>query len=46
MKALQDEISAASAAQEAMRLHELGTIYGELEGELHERLDRWAELAG
>jgi ATP-binding cassette subfamily F protein 3 len=45
MKALQDEIAAATATQEAMRLHELGTIYGELEDELQERLDLWAELA-
>jgi ATP-binding cassette subfamily F protein 3 len=46
MKTLQDEISAASAAQEATRIHELGTIYGELEVQLQDRLDHWAELAG
>ncbi len=46
LKALQEEIAAASSEQEAMRIHELGTIYAELEGRLQERLDRWAELAG
>ncbi|MFN2227207.1 MAG: ABC-F family ATP-binding cassette domain-containing protein [Anaerolineae bacterium] len=46
MKALQAEIEAATAVQAAMRIHELGTIYGRLEDELQERLDRWAELAG
>jgi ATP-binding cassette subfamily F protein 3 len=46
LKALQDEIAAASDAQKAMRIHELGTIYAELEGHLHERLDEWAEMAG
>jgi ATP-binding cassette subfamily F protein 3 len=43
---LQAEISAASEAQQAMRLHELGILYGELEGQLQEQIDLWAELAG
>jgi ATP-binding cassette subfamily F protein 3 len=42
---LQDEITAASRAQEAMRIHELGTIYAHLERQLHETLSQWAELA-
>jgi ATP-binding cassette subfamily F protein 3 len=42
---LQGEIAAASEAQQAMRLHELGTFYAELQGQLHERLDLWAEMA-
>jgi ATP-binding cassette subfamily F protein 3 len=46
LRALQGDIAAASEAQEAMRIHELGTIYGELEHQLRERLDLWAELAG
>jgi len=44
--ALEAEIAAASAAQQAMRVHELGTIYVELDAQLHRRLDLWAELAG
>jgi ATP-binding cassette subfamily F protein 3 len=43
---LQQEISGAAEAQEAMRIHELGTIYDELENQLQARLDLWAELAG
>ncbi len=39
------EFAAATAAHEALRLHELGTLYGELHGQLQERLDLWAELA-
>ena len=46
MEALEQEIAAASAAQQAMRVHELGTIYGELQDQLQERVDLWAELAG
>ncbi len=46
LKALQEEINAASQAQEAMRIHELGTIYGELERQLQEHLEAWAKLAG
>jgi ATP-binding cassette subfamily F protein 3 len=42
---LQDEITAASRAQEAMRIHELGTIYAHLERQLQETLSQWAELA-
>ena len=45
LKALQEEIAAATEAQQAMRIHELGTIYGELEGQLQERMERWAGLA-
>ena len=45
LKALQDEITAATEAQQAMRIHELGTIYGELEGQLQEQMERWAGLA-
>jgi ATP-binding cassette, subfamily F, member 3 len=46
MQVLQDEIGQASARQDAMRVYELGTLYREIEGELHGRLDLWAELAG
>ncbi len=46
LKALRQEITGASQAQEALRIHELGTIYDELEMQLHDHLDRWAELAG
>jgi len=28
-----------------MRIHELGTIYGELQAQLHEQMERWAGLA-
>jgi uncharacterized protein YlxW (UPF0749 family) len=45
LRALEADIAAASSAQEAMRIHELGMIYDELEAQLQERLDRWAELA-
>jgi ATP-binding cassette subfamily F protein 3 len=45
IRALQDEITMASEAQEAMRLHELGTIYRELESQLQDRLELWAKLA-
>jgi gamma-glutamyl:cysteine ligase YbdK (ATP-grasp superfamily) len=46
LNALKEEIASASEAQQAMRLHELGTLYRELEGQLQERLDLWVELAG
>jgi ATP-binding cassette subfamily F protein 3 len=46
LKSLQDEIAAASDAQEARRIHELGTAYAGVEQRLHERLELWAELAG
>jgi len=46
LKVLEAEIAAASAAQEAHRLHELGTAYAERQAELQGRLDLWAELAG
>jgi hypothetical protein len=29
-----------------MRLHELGTLYGEVEGQLQEQIELWADLAG
>ncbi len=45
LRALQAEITIASEAQEARRIHELGTLYGELESQLQEHLDLWAELA-
>jgi ATP-binding cassette subfamily F protein 3 len=45
MEVLREQISAASSAQEAMRIHELGVIYGELDAELQDRLERWAQLA-
>ncbi len=45
LKGLQEEIHTASEAQQTMRLHELGTIYGQLETQLNEYLDLWAELA-
>jgi ATP-binding cassette subfamily F protein 3 len=45
LKGLQEEIHAASEAQQTMRLHELGTIYGQLETQLNEYLDLWAEIA-
>ena len=44
LKELHDEIVAASQAQQAMRIHELGTIYAELENQLHEQMERWAGL--
>jgi hypothetical protein len=45
LRGLEEEIATASRAQEAMRIHELGMIYDELEAQLQERLDWWAELA-
>jgi ATP-binding cassette, subfamily F, member 3 len=45
-KALEDEISLASEAQQAMRLHELGMLHREVEGQLQQRLELWAEVAG
>jgi ATP-binding cassette subfamily F protein 3 len=45
IKALQEEIAEATAAQEALRIHELGSIYGELDARLQERLELWASLA-
>jgi len=45
LRALEDEIAAATAAQEAMRLHELGTEYAELQSQLQAKLDLWAEMA-
>jgi ATP-binding cassette subfamily F protein 3 len=45
LRELQGEIDAATEAQQTMRLHELGTLYGELEVKLQRRIDLWAELA-
>ncbi len=45
LRALEDEIAAATAAQEALRLHELGTLYAELQAQLQVKLDLWAEMA-
>ncbi len=45
LDALKKEIASASESRQAMRLHELGALYGELEGQLQKRLDLWAELA-
>jgi hypothetical protein len=45
LKGLEHEISTASEAQQAMRLHELGSLYSELERQLQHKLDQWAELA-
>jgi ATP-binding cassette subfamily F protein 3 len=46
LHALREEIGAASEAQQAMRIHELGIIYKELETQLSRSLEEWAELAG
>jgi ATP-binding cassette subfamily F protein 3 len=46
LRVLQEEIRSASEAQQSMRIHELGTIYGQLETQLQEYLDLWAEVAG
>jgi ATP-binding cassette subfamily F protein 3 len=46
LRALQEEIRTASEAQQTMRIHELGTIYGQLEMQLNEYLELWAEVAG
>ena len=46
LQALQEEIVAASETQQAMRVHELGMLYGELEGQLQQHMDLWVELAG
>jgi ATP-binding cassette subfamily F protein 3 len=45
LKALQAEIEAASEAQQAMRLHELGVLYAELEGQLQQNVEQWSQLA-
>lgn len=46
LASLQADIARASGAQEVMRLHELGTLYTELENQLQVQLEQWAELAG
>ena len=45
LAALQEEIAVATEAQQAMRLHELGTLYAELEGQLQERIELWGQFA-
>ena len=45
LEALQEEISTSTEAQQTLRLHELGMLYGELEGQLHEKVEAWGELA-
>jgi ATP-binding cassette subfamily F protein 3 len=45
LRVLHEEISAATEAQQTMRLHELGTLYGQLEGQLQEKVEAWGELA-
>jgi ATP-binding cassette subfamily F protein 3 len=45
LKVLEGEIAAATTAQNSERLLALGKSYGELEAQLQERLDQWAELA-
>jgi len=46
LKGVQHEIEAASEAQQALRLAELGTRYVDLEGQLQRQMDLWADLAG
>jgi ATP-binding cassette, subfamily F, member 3 len=46
LEALRAEISAASEAQQGLRLYELGVLYADLEGQLQIRIERWAQLAG
>jgi ATP-binding cassette subfamily F protein 3 len=45
LRALEQDLATASEAQQAMRLHELGSLYTELERQLQQKLDLWAELA-
>ncbi|MBN1658875.1 MAG: ABC-F family ATP-binding cassette domain-containing protein [Anaerolineae bacterium] len=45
LQALQDEIETATAAQQAMRIHELGTLYAELDTQLQECLEQWGKVA-
>ncbi len=45
IKSLEAEIAAASSSQQTMRVHELGTIYNDLEKQLQEHMERWSELA-
>jgi ATP-binding cassette subfamily F protein 3 len=42
---LQAEIAAVSEAGQVQRLHELGTLYAELERKLRQQLEQWAEMA-
>ena len=45
LKVLEAEIAAATAGQDGLRLHELGTAYAERQAALQTRLDQWAEMA-
>jgi ATP-binding cassette subfamily F protein 3 len=45
LKGLEAEIARATEAQDSQELLALGANYGELEAQLRERLDRWAEVA-
>jgi len=46
LRALHEEINSSSEAQDAMRIHELGTLYVQIEQQLQKCLDQWAEVAG
>jgi ATP-binding cassette subfamily F protein 3 len=46
LRALQAEINSSSQAQDAMRIHELGTLYVRVEQQLQMCLDQWEEVAG
>jgi ATP-binding cassette subfamily F protein 3 len=46
LRALQEEINTSSEAQDAMRIHELGTLYVQVESQLQKCLDDWEEVAG
>jgi ATP-binding cassette subfamily F protein 3 len=45
LRVLEGEIATATAAQNGEHLLALGQSYGELEAQLQERLDQWAEVA-
>ena len=45
LKALQQEIDQAGQSQQMMRLHELGMLYRDVQGELDRQLEQWAEWA-
>jgi ATP-binding cassette, subfamily F, member 3 len=46
LRALQEQINVSSQAQDAMRIHELGTLYVQVEQQLQTCLDQWTEVAG
>jgi ATP-binding cassette subfamily F protein 3 len=46
LRALQEEINTSSQAQDALRIHELGTRYVQVEHQLQMCLEHWAEVAG